>query len=94
MVYGLSFCATCLLIFEKTQKNRLSKISLVVIEVRGTQKGGKASMEYDEFYISKLQAQEFAKAIFADIEDYVNEHLEEYQQFLIDEGLTENEINC
>lgn len=49
-------------------------------------------MVYDEFYISKSQAQEFAKAIFADIEDYVNKHLEEYQQFLIDEGLTENEI--
>lgn len=50
-------------------------------------------MDYDEFYISKSQAKEFAKAIFADIEDYVNEHLEEYQQFLIDEGLNDTTNN-
>ncbi len=37
--------------------------------------------------INKKQAQEFAKTIFADIESYINEHLDEYKAFLIEEGL-------
>lgn len=39
-------------------------------------------MDFTEFNIGKKQAEEFAKAIFADIETYVNEHLEEYEEFL------------
>ena len=39
-------------------------------------------MDFMEFNIGKNQAEEFAKAIFADIETYVNEHLEEYEEFL------------
>lgn len=38
-------------------------------------------MDFEEFNIGKKQAEEFAKAIFADIEDYVNEHLEEFEEF-------------
>ena len=36
--------------------------------------------------INKEQAKTFAWAIFADIEDYVNEHQAEYQEFLKNEN--------
>lgn len=39
-------------------------------------------MDFMEFNIGKNQAEEFAKAIVADIESFVNEHLEEYEEFL------------
>ena len=42
-------------------------------------------MDFSEFNISKNQVEEFAKAIFADIEDYVNEHLEDFQEFIQNE---------
>lgn len=42
-------------------------------------------MDYSDFKISSKQAKEFAIAIFADIEAYVNEHLEEYEEFLKNE---------
>lgn len=42
-------------------------------------------MDFEEFNIGKKQAEEFAKAIFADIEDYVNEHLEEFEEFCLKE---------
>lgn len=42
-------------------------------------------MDFTEFNIGKKQAEEFAKAIFADIENYVNEHLEEFEEFLANE---------
>lgn len=38
-------------------------------------------MDFYEYKIGKKQAEEFAKAIFADIEDYVNEHPEEFEEF-------------
>ena len=41
-----------------------------------------ANMDFKDFNIGKAQAQEFAKAIFADIEAFVNEHLEKYEDFL------------
>ena len=39
-------------------------------------------MEITEINISKKKAEEFANAIFADIDDYVNEQLDEYNTFL------------
>lgn len=48
-------------------------------------------MDFTEFNIGKNQAEEFAKAIFADIEAYVNEHLEEYEEFLKE---YESEVVC
>lgn len=42
-------------------------------------------MDFYEYKIGKIQAEEFAKAIFADIEDYVNEHLEEFEEFCLKE---------
>lgn len=42
-------------------------------------------MDFYEYKIGKKQAEEFAKAIFADIEDYVNEHLEEFEEFCLKE---------
>ena len=39
-------------------------------------------MDFAEFNIGKKQAEEIAKAIFADIETYVNEHLDEFEEFL------------
>ena len=42
-------------------------------------------MDFTDFNISNKQAEEFAKAIFADIENYVNEHLEEFEEFLKEE---------
>jgi len=51
-------------------------------------------MDFTDFNISKKQAEEFAKAIFADIENYVNEHLEEFEEFLKEERLAkENDSN-
>lgn len=45
-----------------------------------------------EFIISKQQAQEIAKFIFADIEAYVNSHPDEYADYLksIEEGGTDD----
>ena len=40
------------------------------------------NMKDIEFIISKQQAQEIAKFIFADIEAYVNSHPDEYVDFL------------
>ena len=42
--------------------------------------------------LNKKQAQEFAKTIFADIESYVNEHLDEYKAFLVEEGGEDDEM--
>lgn len=39
-------------------------------------------MDYTNFRMSEKQVQEFAKAIFADIESYVETHREEYEKFL------------
>lgn len=39
----------------------------------------------EEIRLSKKQAEEFAWSIFAEIEAYVNEHAEEYQEFLRNE---------
>lgn len=39
-------------------------------------------MDFTEFNIGKKQAEEFAKAIFADIESYVETHRQEYEKFL------------
>ncbi len=52
-------------------------------------------MDFYEYKIGKKQAEEFAKAIFADIEDYVNEHLEEFEEFCLKEEseAKENEVN-
>ncbi len=38
-------------------------------------------MDFYEYKICKKQAEEFAKAIFANIESFVNEHLEEFEEF-------------
>lgn len=35
----------------------------------------------EETRLSKKQAEEFARSIFAEIEVYVNEHAEAYQEF-------------
>lgn len=48
-------------------------------------------MDFYEYKIGKKQAEEFAKAIFADIEDYVNEHLEEFEEFCQKEESEANE---
>ncbi len=52
-------------------------------------------MDFYEYEIGKKQAEEFAKTIFADIEDYVNEHLEEFEEFCLKEEseAKENEVN-
>lgn len=39
-------------------------------------------MDYSNFVISDKQAKEFAKAIFADIQSYIETHQEEYEVFL------------
>ena len=39
-------------------------------------------MDYTNFRMSAKQVQEFAKAIFVDIESYVETHREEYEKFL------------
>lgn len=41
--------------------------------------------------LNKEQAQEFAKAIFADIADYVENHREEYEQFLAENHILKEE---
>lgn len=38
-----------------------------------------------EIVISKKQAQEFAKAIYSDIDDYVKSHQKEFEEFLREE---------
>ena len=40
----------------------------------------------EKFEISQEQAHKFAKAIFADIEDYVKTHQKEFEEFLQEEG--------
>lgn len=52
-------------------------------------------MDFMEFNIGKNQAEEFAKAIFADIESFVNEHLEEFEEFCLKEEseAKEDEVN-
>ena len=51
-------------------------------------------MDFHEYKIGKKQAEEFAKAIFADIETYVNEHLEEFEEFCLKEEseVKENDV--
>ena len=51
-------------------------------------------MDFHEDKIGKKQAEEFAKAIFADIETYVNEHLEEFEEFCLKEEseVKENDV--
>ena len=51
-------------------------------------------MDFEEFNIGKKQAEEFAKAIFADVEGYVNEHLEEFEEFCLKEEseVKENDV--
>ena len=39
-------------------------------------------MDYSNFRMSEKQVQEFAKAVFADIAAYVEEHQKEYEEFL------------
>lgn len=39
----------------------------------------------EDVKIGKIQAQEFAKAIFADIDVYVQTHQEEFEKFLEEE---------
>lgn len=39
-------------------------------------------MDFSNFKMSDKQVREFAKAIFADIESYVETHQEEYEEFL------------
>ena len=53
-----------------------------------------ANMDFHEYKIGKKQAEEFAKAIFADIETYVNEHLEEFEEFCLKEEseVKENDV--
>lgn len=43
-------------------------------------------MNYFSFNISQKQAQDFAKAIFADILIYVETHQKEYEMFLQNEN--------
>ena len=52
-------------------------------------------MDFHEYKISKKQAEEFAKAIFASIEGYINEHLEEFEEFCLKEEneAKEDEVN-
>lgn len=53
------------------------KIFLIYYNLKGV-----ASMDYTNFRMSEKQVQEFAKAIFADIESYVETHRQEYEKFL------------
>lgn len=39
-------------------------------------------MDYSSFKMSNKQVEEFARAIFADIETYVKAHKKEYEEFL------------
>lgn len=52
-------------------------------------------MDFHEYKIGKKQAEEFAKAIFASIEGYINEHLEEFEEFCLKEEseAKEDEVN-
>ena len=60
----------------------ISDTICIVKMTRANDERRSADMDFMEFNIGKNQAEEFAKAIFADIEAYVNEHLEEYEEFL------------
>ena len=43
-----------------------------------------------DIILNEKQACEFARAIFADIDDYVNDHLREFEEFLkFEEGEVE-----
>lgn len=44
----------------------------------------------DTVKISNEQAKEFAWSIFSEIENYVNEHQEEYELFLLEENRRAN----
>lgn len=39
----------------------------------------------EDVIISQEQAREFAKAIYADIEDYIKQHQEEFEEFLAEQ---------
>ena len=45
----------------------------------------------EKFHMNQTQARMFAKAIFADIEDYVEKHKKEYENFLREEQQFEDE---
>lgn len=47
-------------------------------------------MEYDNFKISKHQAQAFARSILHDISQYIREHQTEYEDFI---SMYEEKIN-
>lgn len=49
-------------------------------------------MELEKVNISNEQAKEIAKTIFADIDDFVKQHHEEYLAFCKSEGYEENEV--
>lgn len=42
--------------------------------------------EVEKYVISQEQVRKFAKAIFADIEDYVKTHQKEFEEFLQEES--------
>ena len=43
--------------------------------------------------LNKEQCQEIALTIFADIEEYVNAHTEEYEKYLMEENLSKGEAS-
>lgn len=49
-------------------------------------------MDYYDIAISQEQARQMAKAIIADIEGYIEQHLSEYEAFLKSEGYPEGEV--
>ncbi len=49
-------------------------------------------MDYTNFKMSNKQINDFAKAIFADIQAYVEEHKKEYEEFLQNEANYELQI--
>lgn len=49
-------------------------------------------MDYYDIAISQEQAQQMAKAVIADIENYIEQHLSEYKTFLKSEGYPESEV--
>ena len=49
-------------------------------------------MDFPNITINDEQANEIAKTIFADIDDFVKEHYEEYLAFCKSEGYEESEV--
>lgn len=47
----------------------------------------------EEILISQEQARQFAEAVIADIEGYIEQHLSEYKAFLKSEGYSEGEVS-